>query len=231
MSSPDKEALALELIDARISKTNRSAWSTYVSTALWREIVPWSLAGICAITALIAILFAMKYAGSIAVVTQLDTVDHYGQVIGVNGQLVRYLPSTAAHEVIDTFIRSVFEIADSKMTMQQNAALAEKLSNSPDVVATIQRYWMTMSPLHKDGSWTPPLAETHVMLTSVLARASNGPNTEYNIQWTETTIYPSGYESKPVLYLADINVESGFSPLVGDLGGYRISHFSFSPVK
>lgn len=224
----------LQSIDARIKDTNRKSWSQYVSITAWREIANYAIAILGLIFGILGFSMANKYAGSVAIVDRMNAVDRYGQVIGVNGRFVRMLPDTASHEVIDTFISDVFGVVNSKAMMQTNATTATALAATAAVKATINGYWATHSPLHANGEWKPTGYEDHIQLTSVLKRAgarTPSDQAEYTVEWTRTRVYENGYADAPVLYTADMLLQSGFAPITGDIGGYAVTAFTFSEVR
>jgi hypothetical protein len=119
----------------------------------------------------------------------------------------------------------------SKIAMQANASLCQQLAGTDEIRAVLRDWWRQHSPLAADGSWTDPVAEVQVTLTSVLRRNADHDRTDYTVEWSTKQVYANGATTPPVLFMGDVVVASGYAPLTGDLGGYRVVAFSYSQVK
>jgi hypothetical protein len=211
---------------------SKAAWNNKVGKDTWQLVAAWSVAGVCALAALLSISLLAHYQGTIAYASTTNTVDRYGQVVGKHVDLGRTSLDAEARGVVNSFVLNAFRVVNSKMMMQSNAAAAQSFicSDAKDARSELIGYWATHSPLGADASWTEPQAEVDAQVTSKVKRGEQNGEQEWLVEWTTQTVGARNERSPFLLWQADMTLAQGAPSTDDNIGGLCITHLSISQV-
>lgn len=191
-----------QLLRARSRQTH----GAYVLASRLREAIFGGIAVIGAVSGLIGISLAMKYAGSIAMVSQTRQVDSYGQLIGRTVSVQRVPASMSSGILITDFLTWAMLNYHSSLAMLQfrNDALSIIAQNSPAQTQVDDLWNAPGSGMNASGAIDLSVPERNVTVTSILDHGKYGYHLEDYLVQVRTTSY-----SNPVqhdLWTGDIVV-------------------------
>jgi len=221
----DDKARALEAIHASIRVNNRKGYQALLAANRIATIVPWGIATVAVLVALVSTLLTMRYAGTITTVQQIASLNAQGQVVGINDRIVRIDGGIGAKAAITTFLKDVFETTISPLATKQDVSDAEAMTGAPPVKYAVEQWWASHSPLRPDGSFVMPNHETHVIVTSIVERSRAGNDIEYSVNFSRVVMKSPSFTTN---YIADIILHPTHTPNNGSLVGYVVTHLSFN---